>query len=137
MFAPHGRHASARVTWQAVLHVEWRDALRGALQLRPQFSNISMYILFLPRPALPVAPPSADAAPAAMPSLRSVGQVSRFLTKTRHAIEEEDETDVDAAIARNLWKNHRLLPPTSKFKSNWDIVMVRAPLPGCRSRVGV
>ena len=45
-----------------------------------------------------------------------------------------DDTNVDAVIARNLWKNHRLLPPTSKSKQNWDVVMVRPlPLapPGC------
>ena len=37
---------------------------------------------------------------------------------------EVDDSNVDAVIARDLWKNHRILPPTSKFKSNWDLVMV-------------
>lgn len=26
-------------------------------------------------------------------------------------------------IARNLWKHHRILPPSSKFKQNWDLGM--------------
>ena len=37
---------------------------------------------------------------------------------------EIDDSNVDAVIARNLWKNHRILPPNSKFKQNWDLVMV-------------
>lgn len=37
-----------------------------------------------------------------------------------------DDSNVDAVIARNLWKNHRILPPTSKFKQNWDLMMVRS-----------
>ena len=37
-----------------------------------------------------------------------------------------DDSNVDAVIARNLWKNHRILPPTSPFKNRWDIFMVRA-----------
>ena len=35
-----------------------------------------------------------------------------------------DDSNVDAVIARNLWKNHKILPPTSKFKANWDLVML-------------
>ena len=35
-----------------------------------------------------------------------------------------DDSNVDAVIARNLWKNHRILPPTSRFKQNWDLFMV-------------
>ncbi|KAL1507626.1 hypothetical protein AB1Y20_007245 [Prymnesium parvum] len=35
-----------------------------------------------------------------------------------------DDTNVEAVIARNLWKNHRLLPPLSRFKQNWDMVMI-------------
>ena len=38
--------------------------------------------------------------------------------------EDADDSNVDAVIARNLWKNHRILPPTSKFKSNWDLMMM-------------
>ena len=30
--------------------------------------------------------------------------------------DDDDDVDVELAIAKNLWKNHRLLPPTSKFK---------------------
>ena len=37
-----------------------------------------------------------------------------------------DDSNVDAVIARNLWKNHRILPPNSRFKQNWDLFMVRA-----------
>jgi len=32
---------------------------------------------------------------------------------------EDTETDVDALILQNLWKNHRLIPPTSSFAKNW------------------
>jgi len=35
-----------------------------------------------------------------------------------------DDRDVDAVIARSLWKNHHILPPTSRFKSNWDLMMM-------------
>ena len=46
-----------------------------------------------------------------------------------------DDSNVDAVIARNLWKNHRILPPSSKFKQNWDLVMVRARTPQRNFRV--
>lgn len=35
-----------------------------------------------------------------------------------------DEDDVEATIARNLWRHHRLLPPHSAFRHNWDLVMI-------------
>lgn len=35
-----------------------------------------------------------------------------------------DDSNVDAVIARNLWKNHKILPPTSKFKANWELFML-------------
>ena len=38
--------------------------------------------------------------------------------------DEEADTDVDRAIAQMLWKNHKLFPPTSVFKNNWDTVML-------------
>uniref|UniRef100_A0A7S2J4H1 Ion transport domain-containing protein n=1 Tax=Haptolina brevifila TaxID=156173 RepID=A0A7S2J4H1_9EUKA len=37
---------------------------------------------------------------------------------------ELDDSNVDAVIARNLWKNHRILPPTSKNKQHWDLMMM-------------
>ncbi len=40
--------------------------------------------------------------------------------------DDVDDSNVDAVIARNLWKNHRILPPTSKNKNNWDLFMVCA-----------
>ena len=43
----------------------------------------------------------------------------------------EDESDVDAVIARNLWKHHRMLPPDSKFKHNWDNMMLLFVLYTC------
>lgn len=36
----------------------------------------------------------------------------------------DDDSNVDAVIARNLWKNHRILPPSSPFKARWDMVMM-------------
>ena len=35
-----------------------------------------------------------------------------------------DDSNVDAVIARNLWKNHHIIPPNSKNKQNWDLVMM-------------
>ena len=32
--------------------------------------------------------------------------------------------DVDAEIARNLWKHHRMLPPGSRFRQKWDYFMM-------------
>ena len=43
----------------------------------------------------------------------------------------DDDDDVEAIIFRNVWKNHRLLPPTSKYKSYWDLVR---SLPRCVRR---
>ena len=34
------------------------------------------------------------------------------------------ERDADAEIARNLWRNFRLLPPTSPLRNRWDWVLV-------------
>lgn len=34
------------------------------------------------------------------------------------------DTDVDAEIAHNLWIHHRMLPPNSRFKHWWDIVLL-------------
>jgi len=38
-------------------------------------------------------------------------------------VDDEEDEDIDAIIFRNLWKNYRMLPPTSVAKSRWDIVM--------------
>ena len=35
---------------------------------------------------------------------------------------EGGDDDVEAIIFANLWKNHRLLPPTSTKKRYWDSV---------------
>jgi quinol-cytochrome oxidoreductase complex cytochrome b subunit len=32
---------------------------------------------------------------------------------------EDEEFDVDAAIASKLWKNHKLIPPQSRFVKYW------------------
>lgn len=48
--------------------------------------------------------------------------------------EELDDSNVDAVIARNLWKNHRILPPTSTFKTRWDLFMVSSGAQACTSR---
>ena len=34
------------------------------------------------------------------------------------------ERDADAEIARNLWRNHWLLPPTSPRRNIWDWVLL-------------
>ena len=48
----------------------------------------------------------------------------------------EETEDVDAVIARNLWKHHRMLPPDSKFKHNWDNMMLLFVLYTCRHERG-
>ena len=35
-----------------------------------------------------------------------------------------DDDNADAVISRNLWKNHRLLPPVSAFRNHWDLIMI-------------
>jgi len=40
------------------------------------------------------------------------------------AVDDEAEVDVEKTIAKMLWKNHRLFPPTSNFKNNWDTLML-------------
>ncbi|KAL1515671.1 hypothetical protein AB1Y20_002288 [Prymnesium parvum] len=37
---------------------------------------------------------------------------------------DSDDVDVEKQIAKDLWKNHRLFPPTSAFKNNWDSIML-------------
>ena len=39
-----------------------------------------------------------------------------------------DEDDAEATILANLWKQQRLLPPTSKYRSYWDLVRARTLL---------
>ena len=36
---------------------------------------------------------------------------------------EEDDADVEREIARRLWSNHRLLPPTNRFHDRIRLVM--------------
>ena len=38
------------------------------------------------------------------------------------AYDDPDE-DVNRAIMQMLWKNHRLFPPSSPLKAQWDFVM--------------
>ena len=45
-------------------------------------------------------------------------------TAQRFSMAAADDTDVDAEIARNLWKHHRMLPPNSVFKHYWDILIL-------------
>ena len=47
---------------------------------------------------------------------------SKFSSKSKAT--DVDDSNVDAVIARNLWKNHRIIPPNSKNKQNWDLIMV-------------
>ena len=56
---------------------------------------------------------------------QSMGWLSNLPCCASDRRADEDDSNVDAVIARNLWKNHRILPPTSRFKSNWDLMMVR------------
>mmetsp|Transcript_5676 Transcript_5676/g.15074 ORF Transcript_5676/g.15074 Transcript_5676/m.15074 type:complete len:595 (-) Transcript_5676:173-1957(-) len=53
-----------------------------------------------------------------------MGMFSNLPCFSSSSANDLDDSNVDAVIARNLWKNHRILPPTSKFKSNWDLMMM-------------
>ena len=56
---------------------------------------------------------------------RLSGQSDRDSRRSRNSeLDEEDDKNVDAVIARNLWKNHKLFPPTSIFKHRWDLLML-------------
>lgn len=49
---------------------------------------------------------------------------NRAVTQRYSTAAAADDTDVDAEIARNLWKHHRMLPPNSSFKHYWDILIL-------------
>ena len=38
--------------------------------------------------------------------------------------DDDEELNAEEEIARNLWANHKMLPPRSKFKHKWDRFMV-------------
>ena len=43
---------------------------------------------------------------------------------SRGAIDLNDELNAEVVIARHLWRNHRLLPPSSASKRRWDIMIL-------------
>ena len=45
-------------------------------------------------------------------------------SKAAQQDEVESMTDVDAAITQTLWKNHRLIPPTSRYASYWFSLII-------------
>ena len=44
-------------------------------------------------------------------------------TRSRSAVDDEDG-DVEAQIARNLWKNYKIIPPNSVYKNRWDLFVI-------------
>ena len=70
-----------------------------------------------------------------------VAEAKNRVSANPQQMEADLETDIDAEIARQLWKNHRLIPPTSKFARYWFsfiifLVLVRTmpeamPRSGC------
>ena len=44
---------------------------------------------------------------------------------------DADDLDVDAEIARNLWKHQRMVPPGSKLRQRWDVLMLAFVLYDC------
>lgn len=41
------------------------------------------------------------------------------------------ERDADAEIARNLWKHHKILPPTSFRRNIWDWLLILLVVVSC------
>ena len=39
-------------------------------------------------------------------------------------MDDDQDTDIDALILSSLWKNHHLIPPTSKFAKKWFIFII-------------
>jgi len=53
-----------------------------------------------------------------------MGAILSRLRSTGGGGEEELDRNVEEEIARNLWANHRMIPPESKFKRNWNTMIV-------------
>lgn len=58
--------------------------------------------------------------------MRRTLKTVRRAASTRRLRNSEEELDrnVEEEIARNLWVNHRMLPPDSKFKKWWNVAVV-------------
>ena len=44
---------------------------------------------------------------------------------------DQDDDDAEREIAANLWRHHRLLPPSSRFKERWDLMILLFVLYNC------
>ena len=45
--------------------------------------------------------------------------------------ERNAERDAEAEIARNLWKHHKILPPTSRVRNAWDWLLLTLVVISC------
>ena len=41
------------------------------------------------------------------------------------------ERNAEAEIARNLWRNHRIFPPESRWRDYWDAVLLLLVIYNC------
>ena len=51
-------------------------------------------------------------------------RLNPFKRKDKRKQDDLDDANVDAVIARNLWKNHKIFPPSSRFKAHWDLAVL-------------
>jgi len=58
-------------------------------------------------------------------------RVSSALQSSGLGEEEQEQKARDAEIARNLWKNYRILPPTSPWRERWNQLMLYLVLYNC------
>ena len=57
--------------------------------------------------------------------------VDRIRGKNHTMTDEEQEENEQAEIARNLWKNYRIFPPTSPLREQWNKLMLYLVLYNC------
>jgi CRP-like cAMP-binding protein len=62
---------------------------------------------------------------------RASGNVLAGFTASTFGANDEYDDDAEAAIAANLWRHHRLLPPNSRFKERWDLMILLFVLYNC------
>lgn len=53
-----------------------------------------------------------------------MGKILSSLRGQKAGGDEELDRNVEEEIARNLWANHRMLPPESSFKKHWNMLIV-------------
>ena len=64
------------------------------------------------------------AAPAFVLAAPAMGLLSMLARRARGNRSMDEDLNVEEEIARNLWANHKMLPPESAFKKYWNMLIV-------------